>query len=67
MQEIDLLAEVIEEVSNGKHSVHLDSDGSVTILSGSGGSMLDGENTLEVWNKYKNMCDVTRHKLKLTW
>lgn len=66
MEEIGLLAEVIEQVSDGKHSVYQDRDG-VTILDDHGGSMLEGETTLDVWHAYKEMCDVKKHKLQLTW
>jgi len=56
MKDLEFLREVISEVSHGKHELVGDPNmDPVTLLSGDGGSGLEGETTLELWNEYKKM------------
>ncbi len=56
MSELEFLKEVISEVSHGAHDLVWESDMTgVTVLSRSGGSMIEGDTILKLWNEYKKM------------
>ena len=67
MKDLEFLAEVINEVSNGDH--HLDTNPDmdpVTVGLRHGCVGLDGNTTTELWNSYKELTGEKQLTLKLT-